>query len=113
MRFHPVGVAFQRVDLAVMRQHAEWLCQPPLREGVGRITLVINRERRFKPLILQVGIELRHLLGQHHALVNNRPARQRRNIKLTHRRSCRRLFNPTPDHIELTLKLILVHTLGV
>ena len=41
---HPVLVAAQRVDLAVMRDHPERLGERPLREGVGRIALVIDRK---------------------------------------------------------------------
>ena len=113
MALHPVQVAFERVDLTIVRQHAERLCQPPLRESVGGIALVIDRKRAFKPLIQQVRIEHRHLLREHHAFVDNRPARQRRQIELTDVRSQRRLFNPTTDHIQLTLKCVLIHTFGV
>ncbi len=82
VRFHPVDVALQRVDFAVVRQHAERLRQPPLREGVGRIPLVIDRKGALEPLVLQIGIKLGHLLGQHHAFVDDRPARQLTQIKL-------------------------------
>ena len=34
MALHPVDVSGQRVDLAVMSQHAEWLGQLPGWEGV-------------------------------------------------------------------------------
>ena len=51
---HPVEIAGQRVDLAVMRQHAERLGQPPGRKGVGRIALVIDGEARDEALIQQV-----------------------------------------------------------
>ena len=39
-RRHPVDVAAQRVDLAVMRDHAIGMGQLPRREGVGRESLV-------------------------------------------------------------------------
>ena len=32
---HPVCVAFECIDLAVVGEHAERLCQPPLRERIG------------------------------------------------------------------------------
>ena len=111
--FHPVEVALERVDLAVMRQHAEWLRQPPLREGVCGIALVIDRKGRFKPLVHQVGVKLRHLFGQHHALVDDRPARHRSNIKRRHPCGDCRLFDPAADDIQLALEHILIDALGI
>jgi len=73
---HPVHVALERVDLAVMRQHAERLRQPPLRKGVGGIALMIDGEIAHEPRVQQIGIEHRHLLGQHHALVDDAAAAQ-------------------------------------
>ena len=107
MAAHPVDVALQGVDLTIMGQHAEWLGQRPLREGVGGIALVVNRKRTFKALIHQVGIENRHLLGQHHAFVDDRPTRQRTDIKIA---TCG-FLNPATDDVELTLKLFLGHVL--
>ena len=113
MAFHPVNVALERVDFTVMRQHAERLREPPLREGIGGIPLVIDRERALEPLIHQVRVEHCNLLGEHHAFVDHRAARQRRDIKLAYTRSCCRFFNATTDHIKLTLERFLVHTFGI
>ena len=44
MAFHPVEIAAQRIDLAIMGENPEGLRQRPGREGVGRIALVIDRE---------------------------------------------------------------------
>ena len=110
---HPVDIALQRVDLAVMGQHPERLRQPPLREGVRRIALVVDRKCALEPLILQVGIELRHLLGQHHALVDDRPAAQRTDIKPADLRTRRGLLDPAADDIKLTLEGLFVDALGV
>ena len=70
MTLHPVQVAPQRVDLAIMREHPEGLGQRPLREGVGRVALVINRHRGLKPLIAQVQIKIVDILSQEHALID-------------------------------------------
>ena len=104
---HPVDVALQRVDLAVVGQHPERLRQPPLREGVGGIALVIDREGAFEPLVHQVGVEGRHLLGQHHALVDDRPARQRTQVHPLDARRRRRLLDPAADDVQLALELLL------
>ena len=113
MALHPVDIALQRVDLAIMRQHPERLRQPPLRERVRRIPLVINRKRTLEPVIQQIRIKLRHLLGQHHALVDDRPAGQRRNVKLPNPLRMRCLLDPAPDHVKLPLKRLLINTLGI
>jgi hypothetical protein len=111
--FHPVDVALQRVDLAVMGQHSEGLRQPPLREGVGRIALVIDREGGLEALVLQVGIELRHLLGQHHALVDDRPAGQRTEVQFLDTDGGGGLLDPAADDVKLALEGFLVHALGI
>ncbi len=96
-----------------MRQHPERLRQPPLREGVGRIALVIDREGALEARVLQVGIELRHVLRQHHPLVDDRPAGQRAHVEVRHARRRRRLLDPPPDHVQLALEGLLVGALGV
>ena len=113
MALHPVEIALKRVDLAVVREHPERLCQPPLREGIGGITLVINRKGGLKPLVHKIGVEFRHLFGQHHALVDDRPARERRDVKIMHLRRCSRLFNTAAYDVKLALKGFFVHALDV
>ena len=105
---HPVDVAQDGVDLAIVRQHAEGLCQPPLREGVGRIALVEDREARSETLVEQVGIEGAEMLGEEHALVDDRPAAERANVEFGDARgNCRLLHAPAQD-IELLLELAVV-----
>ena len=113
MAAHPVHVALERVDLAVVGQHAERLRQRPLRERVGGIALVIDREGALEPCIHQVGIELRHLLGQHHALVDQRTAGQRTDIHPIDASSRCCLFDPTADDIKLALELFFIQTFFV
>ncbi len=79
-RRHPVDVAAQRVDLAVVRDHAIGMRQRPGREGVGGEALVHERERTLEVRLMQVGIILAELVGEEHALVDHRPARQRHRI---------------------------------
>src|SRR3546814_8954345 len=61
---HPVLVAADRVDFAIMREAAEGLRQPPLRESVGRITLVKDRDAAFEQLVRKVGEEVREAFGE-------------------------------------------------
>ena len=79
-RRHPVVVAAQRVDLAVMRDHAVGMRQRPGRERVGGETLVNERERALEIRVVQVGIVGRELVGEEHALVDHRAARDRHRI---------------------------------
>ena len=79
-RRHPVVVAAQRVDLAVMRDHAVRMRQRPGREGVGGKALVHQRERAVEIRIVQIGVVGAELIGEEHALVDQRAARQRYRI---------------------------------
>ncbi len=106
MAAHPVDVALQCVDLAVMGQHAEGLRQPPLRESVGGVALMINGKGGFKPLIRQIGVEHRHLLGQHHPLVNDAAAREGTQVKPLNPRRRRRLFDAAADDVQFALELL-------
>src|SRR3546814_1755305 len=56
---HPILVAADRVDFAIVGEAAERLRQSPLRESVGRIALVKDRNAAFKQLVREVGEEVR------------------------------------------------------
>ena len=51
VRLHPVDVALEGVDLAVVGEHPERLRQMPGREGVGRIALVEDGEAGDEALV--------------------------------------------------------------
>ena len=112
MALHPVDVAQDGVDLAVMGEHAEGLRQLPLREGVGRIALMEDREARDEALVEQVGIEGRQMLGEEHALVDDRAAGQRADVELGDVLGDRRLLHAPTQDVELLLELSVVE-LGV
>ncbi len=78
---HPVAVAADGVELAVVRDVAERVRERPGRERVGREPAVHQRERAGEPLVGQVGEELTELIGREHALVDDRAARQRREVQ--------------------------------
>ncbi|EHJ61206.1 hypothetical protein NSU_1794 [Novosphingobium pentaromativorans US6-1] len=81
-RVHPVHVAANRVDLAVVRHEAERVCQLPAREGVGREALVHEAERGDEVRIAQVVVERADLGGEQQALVDDRAAREARHVEL-------------------------------
>ena len=80
-RAHPVAVAVDGVDLAVVGEHAQRLGERPGREGVGRVPGVHDRELRGEPLIGQVGVERLELERRDHALVAERAAGQRHEVR--------------------------------
>ncbi len=110
---HPVDVAAQGVDLAIVRQGAEWLRQPPGRHGVGRVALVEQREARDEPLVLQVGVEGRQGFGEKQTLVDHRAAAERADVEFGDVLGQRLLLDPAPDQIEVALEPLLVEALGV
>ncbi len=78
---HPVDVTAQRVDFTVMRNHAIWMRQTPRGEGVGREALVNQCHSAFKARIFQIVIIAADLIGQEHALIDNRARRHGNDIE--------------------------------
>ena len=101
---HPVDVAAQRVDLAVVGDVAVRVRQLPARERVGREARVDERERRLGALVLQVGVVAEQLRGREHALVDDRAARERRD----HEVGAGGELGHAPDHVEPALEGVLV-----
>ena len=79
---HPVAVALHCVDLAVVGEHTERLCERPGWEGVGRIPGMHQRQPRSKTSIRQVRIERLELEGGYHPLVYERAAAERGEVHL-------------------------------
>ena len=112
MALHPILVATDGVDFAIMGKAAERLRQPPLGEGVGRITLVENRDAAFKTVVLKIGVKDRKAFGEEQALVDNRPARQRADVEIANLRGDDLLLNPAADEVEILFKLGRIHRIG-
>src|SRR4029077_7739349 len=91
----------------------EWLRQPPGGERVGRITLMVDCEARDEARIEQVGVELAEMLGEEHALVDDRARRQRAEIKFRYLCGDRLLFDAAADHVEVALELRVADAAGV
>ena len=79
-RRHPVDVAAQRVDLAVVGDHAVGVRELPRRERVGGEALVHERHRGSQPRVGDVLVVVPHLVGEEHPLVDDRAARQRHRV---------------------------------
>ncbi len=79
---HPVAVALDGVDLAVVGDHPVGVCERPGRERVGREARVHQRQLGGEAAVRQVGEERLELAGGQHALVDQGPRRQRREVDL-------------------------------
>ena len=79
---HPVAVALDGVDLAVVGDQPVGVRQRPAREGVGGEPRVHQRELGLEPAVGQVGEERLELPGGEHALVDEGATRQRREVDL-------------------------------
>ena len=80
-RAHPVDVAAQRVDLAVVRDVAVRVRERPRRERVRAEALVHERERRLDVGIGQIGEHRDDLIGNQHPFVDQRLRREARDVE--------------------------------
>ena len=78
---HPVLVALDRVDLAVVGDEAVRVGERPGRERVGREATVDEQQRALEPLVVQIREELPELRCRQHPLVDERARRQRREVR--------------------------------
>ncbi len=79
-RAHPVPVALNSVDFTVVGDGAERLGQRPRREGVGGEARVDDSQLGFETLVREVGVERLQLGRREHALVDDGPGGQRREV---------------------------------
>ena len=105
---HPVDVAAQRVDLAVVRDHPVGMGQLPAREGVGGEPRVEHADRALEQRIAQVVVEVdAHLAGREHSLVDQGPAREAGEVEVLVIVEPGLLdlgLEPLADHVELALE---------
>ena len=70
-RLHPIAVADEGVDLAVVGEVAERLRQLPVGQRVGGEALMEQGQGRDRACILEVGVEAVELVRDHQALVDH------------------------------------------
>ena len=109
-RFHPVVIALDGVDFAVVRHVTVRVRQRPLREGVGRKTLVHQTQRRHTARVLQVLVIGAHLVGQQQAFIDDGAAAHAGHVILftvleLERHDVR--AGGLANHVELALKGVL------
>ena len=108
-RLHPVHVAAERVDLAVVGDVAVRVGARPAREGVRREARVDHREARGERLGGEVRVERRELVGVQHPLVDDGARREARDVEGVpprQRRAGDRLLGEAADHEELPLERV-------
>ncbi len=101
---HPVNVAAERVDLAVVGEVAERMGEVPGGKGVGAIPLVHQGERRQIALVAQIDIEALGLLGLHQALVDHHARGKTRNVEplqFTQVARANFVLDPPSNHVQL------------
>ena len=108
-RAHPVEVALDGVDLAVVRDHPVRVRERPLGEGVGREALVDEGERGREARIGEILVVLADLVGEQQPLVDHRAAAHARHVVLAAVRELERLDRARrglADDVELPLERI-------
>ena len=68
--FHPGAIALHGVDLTIVGNEAEWLCQAPGWLSICAEALVEKRNRGFDSFICQIRIKASEILWQAESLVN-------------------------------------------
>ena len=115
-RTHPVDVAAQRIDFAVMHQITVGMRTLPAGEGVRAKARMDKRHRRFNRAVLHISVEGTQLLSRQHALINNSPRRQAGNIKIfaaTQIAIADIIFCLTADAVQLALEGIIIYIYSV
>ena len=112
---HPVDVAAQRVDLAVVRDVAIGVGAVPARERVGAEARMHERDGGLEARIAQVGEILVELHRQQHPLVDQRLVGQARDIpglRAAQRRDADLVVGALADDIELALEGLGIGRVG-
>jgi hypothetical protein len=109
-RLHPVVVALDGVDFAVVRHVAVRVRQRPFGEGVGGEALVHQAQRRDAARILQVEVIGADLVGQQQPLVDHRAAGHAGHVILFAVLQAQVLDGGAgglADHVQLALQCVL------
>ena len=109
---HPVDVAAQRVDFAVVRDVAVRVRQLPGGKGVGGEALVHQAQRAHHIGVAQLGVEIGDLRGQQQAFINDGAGRERRDVEEVLVGDVGRAdfgLGALAHHVELALELVFAH----
>ena len=101
---HPVDVAPERVDLAVVTEVPEGLCQIPRRPRVRAVALVDQGECALQGRVPQVGVEALDLMGEQEPLVAEGARGEARDVELADLLPAKLDLDPLSDDEELALE---------
>ena len=107
---HPVQVAAQGVDLAVVRKHAVGVRQLPARERVRAEARMEHRQRADHARVAQVREVLAQLRRREHALIDERPAGKAGEVEpfgVPDAPAVDRLLEALADDVEPALEVVL------
>ena len=106
---HPVDVAAERIDLAVVGDVPVGVGARPAREGVGGEARVNHGEACREPLVPQVRVEGRELVGVQHPLVDERPRGEAGHVEVHapgYRRAADGFLHEPADDVELSFERV-------
>ena len=112
-RAHPVDVAAQRIDLAVVRDVAIRVRERPRGERVRAEPLMHERESGFERRVREIREHRRELPGREHPLVGERVARQADDVEEAARErvdgdAVDGVLDALADHIELPFEALSI-----
>ena len=112
---HPVHIAANRIDLAIMCDKAIGVCELPAREGVGRKSLVDERQRRLAQRVTQIVIKAAYLPREQQTFIDHRARRHGWDIETAKTwkpvlflQSGKRVLRLFTNGEQLALKCILI-----
>ncbi len=115
-RMHPVRVAADRVDLAVVGDVAVWMRTVPAGERIGAEARVDQRQRGLHQRVVQVLEILVELRRQQHALEHDRARREADDVPVLgprQRGGADLVVGTLADHIQLALEREVVIDIGI
>ena len=107
---HPVAVALDGVDLAIVAHHAEGLAERPCGEGVGGETLVVEADRGLEIRVAEIVVERAQGGGHGERLVGDEAVGKGRHVKAVDLLGC--VLDFAPAEVELPLEFQFLHPLG-
>ncbi len=107
---HPVDIPAQRIDLAIVANHAKWLSQIPGREGVGGKALMHQGQRRGEAVVVEVAVITPDLSCQQHPLVVQRARRHRGDViaRFVESGGTNAVIHLLANHEQLAFEAVLI-----
>ena len=102
---HPVAVAHDGVDLTVVGDEPVRVCERPRRERIRREPRVNEAEPALDPIVVEFGIELGELRCGQHALVDECPTAQAREVERSAELLGELVLDPLAGHVHQSIEV--------